>query len=176
MKNISWIIKITLFSITASAVFTLLSQKVIQSTGYLIAVLVLLVFIVIGVLFDIIGVAVAAAREAPFHAMASHRTRGAAQAIRLIRNANKVSSICNDVVGDIAGIISGTTAAFVASEISSDTSAGTIAVQLIVSGIVTGMTIGGKAIGKFIAMSKTNSVLLTVGRLASLFIRSEKKR
>ena len=63
------------------------------------AFVVLACFILLGIVFDIIGVAVTAADERPFHSMAAHRTPGAREALGLIRKANKVSSFCNDVVG-----------------------------------------------------------------------------
>src|SRR5690554_1632429 len=67
----------------------------------------LIVIIIIGVVFDIIGIAVTAASEVPFLSMASKKKRGAINAVRLIRKADQVSSFCNDVVGDICSIISG---------------------------------------------------------------------
>jgi hypothetical protein len=70
-------------------------------------------------LFDIIGVAVTAADERPFHSMAAHKEKGAAEALYLLHNASHVSSFCNDVVGDICGIVSGTTAAVIVSRLQS---------------------------------------------------------
>ena len=62
-------------------------------------------------IFDIIGVAVTAAREEPFHAMAVDRVSGAQQAIRLVRHADKVATFTNDMIGDVAGTLSGAVAA-----------------------------------------------------------------
>ena len=73
----------------------------------------LAVFIGLGILFDIIGVAVTAADPRPFHSMAAHKEPGAKEALMLLRNAGRVSSVCNDVVGDICGIVSGTTTAVI---------------------------------------------------------------
>jgi CBS domain containing-hemolysin-like protein len=172
-----WIIKITVFAILVSTVFTFVSSNALGNAGYALAIGALVLFIAIGVAFDIVGVAVTAAREAPFHAMASHHERGAREVLALLRNANKVSSVCNDVVGDIAGIVSGTTAALVAGRIAAGGGASELAAQLIVSGVVTGLTIGGKAIGKTFAMSYTTEILLRVGRFISIFNkRSAKKR
>ena len=58
--------------------------------------------------------AVATANEKPFHSMASRKVPGALEAIRLLRNAERVSSICNDVVGDICGVVSGSASATIA--------------------------------------------------------------
>ncbi|MFQ8767640.1 MAG: hypothetical protein ACLR8U_14850 [Oscillospiraceae bacterium] len=43
-------------------------------------------------MFDIIGVAVTAADEKPFHSMASRKVPEAGEALKLIRNAGRVSS------------------------------------------------------------------------------------
>ena len=78
-------------------------------SGLLLALLILALFIGLGILFDIIGVAVTAADPRPFHSMAAHKEKGAKEALKLLRNADRVSSVCNDVVGDICGIVSGAT-------------------------------------------------------------------
>jgi hypothetical protein len=68
----------------------------------------LLFFIIlVGIVFDIVGIAATAAQEAPFHARASRRLLGAKKSIWIVRNADKVASFCNDVVGDICGTVSG---------------------------------------------------------------------
>ena len=65
----------------------------------------LIVLISIGIITDIIGTAVTSADERPFIAMASKKINGAKQALRLIRKAERVSSILNDVAGDIVGVV-----------------------------------------------------------------------
>ncbi|MDR0446118.1 MAG: hypothetical protein LBH17_03675 [Oscillospiraceae bacterium] len=167
-----WIIKITCTSVAASMVFTLVSSRVLGNAGYIAAISALVIFIALGIIFDIIGVAATSASEAPFHSMAAHRERGAAEAIRLIKNAGKVSSVCNDVVGDIAGIISGTTAALVAARLSAGFSVSEIVAQLLISAAVTAATIGGKAAGKLLAISRTNAILLRIGKIISIFSRN----
>ena len=105
-KRDYWIPKIFLMSIIISAVFSLVSSNVLNGAGYIIAFLLLAAFILIGIVFDIIGVSVTVAEERPFHSMAAHGEKSASCAMQLIRNAEKVSSVCNDVVGDISGIVS----------------------------------------------------------------------
>ena len=82
--------------------------------GLLVALLALIVLISIGVITDVIGTAVTSADEQPFIAMASKRIKGAKQALRLIRKAERVSSLLNDVVGDIVGVISGSAGSVIA--------------------------------------------------------------
>ena len=92
---------------------SLASETSLSGAGAAAAALVLAVFIGLGILFDIIGVAVTAADPRPFHSMAAHKEPGAKEALVLLRNAGRVSSVCNDVVGDICGIVSGTTTAVI---------------------------------------------------------------
>ena len=53
--------------------------------------MVLAVFIGLGIVFDMIGVAVTAADPRPFHSMAAHKEKGAKEALVLLRNARQVS-------------------------------------------------------------------------------------
>lgn len=152
-----------------SVVFTLASSEILGNAGYITAFATLFVFIVIGVLFDIIGVAVTTALPAPFHSMASHKERGASEALKLLKNAEKVSSICNDVVGDISGIVSGSTSAVIVANLVRDFSVSSMIVSLLVSGIVAALTIGGKALGKTVSMNNNVSIVLAVGKIISSF-------
>ena len=153
---------------------------------------VLAFFILLGIVFDIIGVAVTAADERPFHSMAARKTPGARQALSLIRRANKakeaprllrsaerVSSFCNDVVGDICGIVSGSTAAVIVLRVQEvlpvRTPLVTAAVSLGITALVSGLTIGGKAVGKTFALEKSTAVLQLVGRIMYVF-SSHRKR
>ncbi len=164
-RNGSWVVRVFLLSVSLSALLSFLSEIVLQETGFVIAVLVLLCFVGLGILFDIIGIAVTAADTKPFYSMAAHRTKGAKEAIWLIKNANKVSSICNDVVGDICGIVSGTTAAVIVLEIQQKFGLRALFVSILVTSLISGLTIGGKAIGKKIAMSKSKQVVYFVAKL-----------
>ena len=172
MKNKTdyrWVIKIIAMSICISAVFNFLSSEILDGAGFFLAVIVLLIFIVIGIIFDMVGMADASAVEVPFHAMSSHRVKGAAESIKLVRNAEKVSSVCNDVVGDIAGIISGSTGAAIVANLVRDMSLYSMLISGVVSGLVAGLTIGGKALGKTVAVNKSTEIVLTCGKIISIF-------
>ena len=148
-----------LSSIALATVFTLLSTAALETAGYVLAFGVLFIFILIGIVFDMIGVAVMSADETPFHSMASRGGPGAKEAIRLIKNADRVSNICNDVVGDITGIISGTTMAVIAARLVWDFHLPGLAVNLAISAVVIGLTIGGKALGKGSAIRGSNRIV-----------------
>ena len=174
-KKDHWIPKIFMMSITISAVFSLVSSEVLNGAGYLLAFLLLGLFILIGIFFDMIGVAVTVADERPFHSMAAHGEKSAASALRMIRSADRVSSVCNDVVGDISGIISGSTAAVIVTKLCTSFSLDVMVLSVVISALVSGCTIGGKAIGKTIAINKSTQVVHAVARVAHLFRFKRKK-
>ncbi len=173
--NIKWIVEIVLVSLTMSVTFSFVSSEIMDGAGYLVAFVMLLAFVALGIVFDLVGVAVTCAVETPFHAMASHKERGAREALRLLRKAERVSSICNDVVGDISGIISGATAAAIAAKLSADLSWSTVITSLMVTGLVSALTIGGKAVGKSIAINNDTQIVFTVGKLMALLPHRKKK-
>jgi len=129
------------------------------------------VFIGLGILFDIIGVSITVADPKTFHSMAAKNVRGAKLAVKLIKNAEKVSSFCNDVIGDICGIISGSTAASISIILSSKLNWNLLVVSLIITALVASMTIGGKAIGKSIAINKSNAIIFRFSSILSLVYR-----
>ena len=101
--------------------------------------------------------------------MAAHKEKGAREALSLLRNASRVSSVCNDVVGDICGIISGATGALIVANITTGMSGPMVVViSLLVTGMVSALTIGGKAAGKGVAMAFSSKVLALCGRLLSV--------
>ena len=158
--NTAWVSLITVISFALSVVMSYISNEALASAGTILSFAVLLLFIALGIVFDMIGVASTSATEKEFHSMAAHRVRGAREAVWMVRNAEKVSSICNDVVGDICGIISGATGALIVAHITSGVSAGLkVAVSLLITGLVSALTIGGKAAGKGIAVLCSSKVL-----------------
>ena len=148
-----------------TSVFTVISDTALKGVGYIAAFLILGAFILVGIIFDILGVAATSASEKPFHAMASRRVNGSKEALWLIRNAEKVSSFCNDVVGDISGIISGSVAAIIVARFDSDS----IIYPLILTGMVAGLTVGGKALGKGFALSYNSRILYVAGKIINIF-------
>ena len=98
--------------------------------------------------------------------MAARKVPGAQDAIRLLRNAERVSSICNDVVGDICGVVSGSASAAIAAQVLQDFSfEWPQMVSLLMSALVAGLTVGGKAIGKTFAINSCTKIVHTVGKL-----------
>ena len=112
-----WIALIFLVTVLISALMSFVSSNLLEGAGLILSFVVLICIVLTGILFDIIGVAVTAADEVPFHAMASRKVPEAEDALRLIRNAGRVSSFCNDVIGDICGVISGSAAAVISARV-----------------------------------------------------------
>ena len=161
----SWVFHVFLMSVVLSALLSFLSTEALTGAGYIVAVLVLLFFILLGIVFDMIGVAVTAADPRPFHSMAAHKEKGGREAIKLLNNANRVSSFCNDVVGDICGIVSGSTAAVIISQLQRSFSTTTVLISIAVTAVISGLTIGGKALGKTIAIQDSTNVVHRVARV-----------
>jgi len=173
-NNTNWIIKITVLAFFISFVFSLISELALNNTGIFIGIIILILFILIGVLFDMIGVAVTAADEKPIHSMNARKVRGANVATKFKKNAAKVSSFCNDVVGDICGIISGSAGVVIASSLTKVLDTNPLYISLIVTAIIASLTIGGKALGKGLAIKKSNDILYGFSKFVSYFYNPKK--
>ena len=176
-RTIRWVVTVFLVTLVVSGMISLISDEVMASSGLLAAFAIQLAIVLLGIIFEILGMAVATASEKPFHSMAARKVPGAQEAIRLLRNAERVSSICNDVVGDICGVVSGSASATIAALIL--THVDTVwprAVSLGMSALVAGLTVGGKAIGKTIAVTSCTQIVHLVGRFLYTLNRLKKKK
>lgn len=126
----------------------------------------LLFIILIGILADIIGTAATAAQEAPFHAKAAKRVRGAKEGVFLLRNADKVANICNDVIGDIVGTVSGALGiSIVVKIVKSNPGLDAFWANIVMTALIASITISGKALGKVLALTRANDVIFFVGKI-----------
>lgn len=173
-KTIRWVVTIFLVTIFVSGTITLVSDEIMSKSGLLTSFLILLIIVFVGIVFDIIGVAVTSADESPFHSMAARKVIGSQEAIRLLRNAERVSSICNDVIGDICGVVSGSASATIAAQLLTkfEFSWPTV-IGLLMSAFVSGITVGGKAIGKTFAVNSSTTIVHFVGKTISFFNRKK---
>ena len=167
-KGRRWVITVILITFVISSLLQMIQAGLMSNVNLAMAFVILIAFVLIGIIFDIIGVAVTSANEIPFHSLSSQKIRGAKEAVRLIRSADRVGSFCNDVIGDIVGIISGSaTTAIVAMVISTGIDFSKFALTTIMTAVVAALTIGGKAAGKRIAIEKSNDIVFFVGKLIS---------
>ena len=167
-----WITLVFLATVVISAGFTHASSVLLDGSGIYAALGVLLLIILIGIAFDVVGVAVTAAPEQPLHSMATRKVPGAREAIGLVKNADRVASICNDVIGDICGVVSGAASAVIAVRLLEDfTFSWPTVLKVGLSALVAGLTVGGKAIGKVIALRHSVPIIHFVGRILSVVHR-----
>ena len=164
-KTIRWVVTIFLVTILVSGIISFASDAIMEASSMLVAFVILLAIILVGIVFDVIGVAVTSADEKPFHSMAARKVAGAQESIRLLRSAERVSSICNDVIGDICGVVSGSASATIAAQVLQNFEfSWPQIVGLIMSALVAGLTVGGKAIGKTFAVNSSTAIVHFVGK------------
>lgn len=154
---------LVLITFVLSVVLNLGSNSVLSFLPLTLSLVLLLFIILIGVVFDIIGVATTAGDEIPFHAMASNRLPGAKQAIWLVRNADAVSTFCNDLIGDVAGTLSGAVGAAIMFKLGGAGLGEALATTFMVA-LIAALTVGGKSLGKSFAISNSTLILIWVGR------------
>lgn len=169
--NKKWIIQIAIISFLISIFMSFLSEITLKNVNLIISILITLIFIFLGILFDIVGVSVTSSDEKVFHSMNSRKVKGANVAVRFKKNADKVSSFCCDVIGDICGVISGSAGVVITAILIKETSINELLITLITTAIIASLTITGKAIGKSFAINKSNIILYEFSKLVSYFYK-----
>lgn len=169
--DVSWIIKIVAIAFVISFGLSFIAQITIPNLTLFLGIIVTLVFVLIGVMFDIVGVAVTSADEKVFHSMNSRRVRGANVAVKFKKNAEKVSSFCCDVIGDICGIVSGASGTTIATILVTKFQFDVLFTSLVVAAIIASLTIGGKALGKSFAINKSDIILYEFAKFVSYFYK-----
>ena len=173
MKKDNWILKAFLYTFFIALFFNAFSNTITNKFDNLIILTLLtILFIFIGIIFDIIGTAVLTADESTFHAKSTKRIKGAKEGVYLIKNGSRFASICNDVIGDICGIVSGSLSAMVGLLLASKFNISPVITILVTSSIISSLTVGGKAIGKKIAIKNSDEIIFTVSKILSKFKRS----
>ena len=148
--------------------FSYISSIAIDRLSIGLAIIMLVLVILIGILFDLIAIAVTVGDEDEFHAKATKKLPGAKTSIHLIRNSAKVSNFCADVIGDICGVLSGAIGALISMKITSHFNL-EFDIQFIISAFVAALTVGGKALGKGFAQAKSTEIVHIVGKFLNLF-------
>ncbi len=169
--NYNWVLKITIIAFFISFGFSFASELIIPNVNLIIGIFLVILFIVIGIIFDMVGMSVASADPVPFHSMSSRKVKGAKLAIKFKKNSDKVSSFCNDVIGDICGIVSGSAGAIVSVSLANNFNLNSFFTTLVVMAIISALTIGGKALFKSYAINKSNIILYRFCRIICLFYK-----
>lgn len=176
-KQIRWAIIILFLTFFLSGLFSFMSEFLIGKSGIAVSFIILFTLIFISIIADIIGVAAASCSVEPFLAMASRKIKGAKRAVSLVKNAEKVTSICCDVIGDICGIISGAAVSaiilklFAGPFVADANTIVQVIVTILLSSLVAALTVGGKALGKKIAIDNSQSIVFFVAKILSVFSR-----
>ena len=165
MQNKSWVIKAFLFTFLICLLISGISNTIASNSNIIVLLIITIIIIFIGIIFDIIGTAVLTANEATFHAKASNKIKGSKESIKLIKNSSNIANFCNDIIGDICGIVSGSMGAMIAIYFSDKLSVSPTITALIVSSIISSIMVGGKAIGKNIAVKKSDKIIFQVGKI-----------
>ena len=171
-SNIKWVITVLISTFILSILFSFISTYSINNLNVIPAIIILFLVILIGIIFDIIAVAVTVGDERDFHAKASKKIRGSRSSIKLIRNSAKVANVCADVIGDICGVLSGAISSMIALKITSELSL-ELNLQFLISALGASLTVSGKALGKVIAQKNSTQIIHFVGKITSMFSRDK---
>lgn len=169
--DVKWIVTIVLIAFIISFCLSFIANLTIPNLSLILGMIITLLFILIGILFDVIGVAVTSADEAVFHSMNSRKVKGASIAVKLKKSADKTSSFCCDVIGDICGVISGASGTTICAILVSKYHTDLLLTGLIITAIISSLTIGGKAMGKSLAINKSDIILYEFSKIISNFYK-----
>ncbi len=170
-----WALKVFIITLVLTAGISVVTEMLMNNMSILAAAFIILVIMLLGILFDIIGIAFATCDPTPFVSMASKKIKKAKSAIRLMQNADIVSNICGDVVGDICGIVSGAAGAAVAVKIAVQAMGTTEFVwAIVVSSMIAALTVAGKAAGKSIAIRNNKQIVSFVSYITMFFVQDKK--
>ena len=154
-----------LVSVSMSLLFGFISHSLLTRTGSLIAILIIVIFIFLAVVFDMISVAVVSADQNCFKNMNYHNIKGSKLALSMCQNCEKVCSFCGDVVGDICSTLSGAGGACIVITLTNNNNHNGLLtlVSISVSALIAGLTIFFKALMKEYALKNANKIILKLG-------------
>lgn len=171
-----WIIEIGLLALFLSMLFSVLSEFLLSGANLIIVFFVVVFLLFVNVFFDMIGLAFASCKLEPLVAMAAKKVKGSKLAISLVKNADKVSSVCSDVIGDICGILCGAAGVTITVVLLGDmTGSAEILIGAAVSAVIAGLTIFFKAFCKNLAINKSTEIVMMVSKTLSIFSSKKNK-
>lgn len=171
--SLVWAFQVLSLSIFLSICFGFLSQSLLSHLGVIMAIIGICIFILISVIFDMLGIAVASADEEYFIKLAADNVLGGKTGLKLCQNSEKVCSLCADVVGDICSTLCGSAGACIVVALTSGFRNAHIIffISTFTSALIAGLTIFFKALMKQKAITKANAIILKIGK----FIEKHKK-
>lgn len=175
MNNKNWVIKAFILTFFLALIISGISNVIVEKCGFIVLLIITILIVLLGIIFDIIGTAVLTANEATFHAKASNKIDGSKESIKLIKNSSNIANFCNDIVGDICGIVSGSMGAMIAIYAANNLNVNNTLTTLLISSIISSIMVGGKAIGKNIAVKKSDEIIFLVGSIINKFSNKKDK-
>ena len=170
-----WALKIFIITLILTAAISVVTESLMDNMSTIAAAFIILFIVMIGIVFDVIGIAVASCDVAPFISMASKKIKKAKSAILLLKNADVVSNICGDVVGDICGIVSGAAGVAIALKVVLlSPGTGETVWTIIISSVIASLTVAGKAAGKSIGIKKNKQIVSFVAYVLMFFVDEKK--
>ena len=178
--HLKYVVLIFIITFCSASAMYLFSQVVLENIeSVIIGFVLLLLVVLIGIIFDVVGTAIAVANPATFRAKASRKLPGAKKSLHLIQHADKVANICNDVIGDICGTVSGGIGAALVYIVVSSGEKSILIASVIMTGATAALTVGGKALGKNFAINNADFIIWHVGKILdikSFFSKKQKNK
>lgn len=174
-KRNMWAVKITVITLCLSLVFSFITEITASKANIIIAMLLLMLLIIINIIFDGIGIAAASCELAPLLSMSARKIPGAKIAVILVKNAEKVSNICGDVIGDICGIVSGACSITIIAKLIIDNPKAYL-FNIVLSSLVAALTVGGKAFVKNLAIKNSKELIMFASRVIGLVYKPKAQK
>ena len=82
--DFKWVFIVTILAFVISILMTLFSTIALENVSLLVAILITFFFILLGIVFDIVGVAVTSGDEVAFHSMSARKVKGGKIGVKLL--------------------------------------------------------------------------------------------
>jgi CBS domain containing-hemolysin-like protein len=162
--NFLWSFKILILSFLLSVFFSFLSETVLTHTSMIFSIAIILIFMFIGVISDMCGVAITSCYS-KFETVKNEKHQKMCK--QLVKNSDKISVVCCDIIGDICSILSGACGASIIFKVVSynnlDINVGIL--STCVSGLIACLTIFFKSLEKTIAVKYSEKLTLTISKV-----------
>jgi len=176
-RNVKWLIEVFVISLGLSILFALISELMLAHSSLGLALILIFLLMIANVFFDIIAMAVTACSIKPFLELSKKNQKGADVAIKMVKNADKVSCICGDVVGDICGILCGAGGVTItAILLTCFPGVNSLILSLLLNSVIASITITAKAIGKSYALNHSTQIVMFVAKKLIFLSKKTKKQ
>ncbi|MDD2443073.1 MAG: hypothetical protein PHS52_01030 [Desulfotomaculaceae bacterium] len=161
-----YIVMVGIGSFFLAVVFTFFSETFASRLNSIFLSLTFLAIIIfINTMADVVGTAVTAASHIPFNAKAAKKIRGAPHSLQLVRNADKVANLANDVVGDIATTVGGALGiSIVVQIVTLGPPVSQFWLNVLITALIAAVIVSTKALAKKVALSHPEDVIFLVGK------------